>query len=136
MWQLVTSIETKEQGIIILLESQKGNSKAEKAVSDLTDAELYTEDGLDLLLLKLDLVFQSETIDEAYNIYTKFITFTRSHKMNMNEYIIENEHLNLKMNKNKMKLPDAVLTFKLLDGARITSEEQKLALAMSGEQMK
>ena len=30
MWQLVTSIEKKEQGIIVLLESLEGNSKAEK----------------------------------------------------------------------------------------------------------
>ena len=37
------------------------------------------------------------------------------------------------MNGRKMKLPDAALTFKLLDGARITSEERKLALAMSVE---
>ena len=102
-------------------------------MSDLSAAELNTEDGLDLLLSKLDLVFQSKTIDEAYDIYTKFITFTRSDEMNMNEYILEYEHLNLKMNEHKMKLPDAVFTFKLLDGARITSEERKLALTMSGE---
>ena len=30
MWQLVTSIEKKEQGIIVLLEFLEGNSKAEK----------------------------------------------------------------------------------------------------------
>ena len=30
-----------------------------------------------------------------------------------------------------MKLPDAVLTFKLLDGAQVTDDEQKLALTMS-----
>ena len=102
-------------------------------MSDLTAAELNTRDGLDLLLSKLDLVFQSETINEAYNIYTKFITFTRSDKMDMNEYILEYEHLNLKMAEHKMKLPDAVLTFKILDDARITSEEWKLALTMSGE---
>ena len=129
MWQLVTSIEKKEQGIIVLVESVEGNCKAEKAVSDLTAAE----DGLGLLLSKLDLVFQSKTIDEAYDIHTEFITFIRFDEMNMNEYILEYEHLNLRMNEHKMKLPDAFLTFKLLDGARITSEEQKLVLTMSGE---
>ena len=44
MWQLVTCIEKKEQGIIVLLESLEGNSKAEKAVPDLTAAEVNTEE--------------------------------------------------------------------------------------------
>ena len=30
-----------------------------------------------------------------------------------------------------MKLPDAILTFKLLDGAQVTDNERKLALTMS-----
>ena len=36
MWKHVTSIEAKEQGIVVLLDSLDGNAKAEKAVSELT----------------------------------------------------------------------------------------------------
>ena len=49
MWKLVTSVEAKEQGIVVLLDSLDGNAKAEKAVSELTAAELNVENGLNLL---------------------------------------------------------------------------------------
>ena len=68
MWKLLTSIQAKEPGIVRLLESIDGNAKTKKAVSELTAAELNVENGLNLLLEKLDKVFQEETIDEAYKL--------------------------------------------------------------------
>ena len=53
--------------------------------------------------------------------------------MSINEYIIEFEHLNNKMIQHQMKLRSTVLTFKLLDGADITSEERKLALTLCSD---
>ena len=52
----------------------------------------------------------------------------------MTDYIIlEYEHLYHKMMEHEMKLPDAVLTFKLLDGANITDDERKLALTVCND---
>ena len=34
MWELITSVPKKEQGIIVLLDALEGNVKAEKAVAD------------------------------------------------------------------------------------------------------
>ena len=48
---------------------------------------------MNTLLSKLDKVFWSETIDEAYNIYSCFINFNRHDDTDMNNYIIEYEHL-------------------------------------------
>ena len=133
MWKLLTSIQAKEPGIVRLLESIDGNAKTKKAVSELTAAELNVENGLNLLLEKLDKVFQEETIDEAYNIYSSFINLSKCEDMSINEYIIESEHLNKKMIQNQMKLPNIVLTFKLFHGPNITSEERKLALTLCSD---
>ena len=59
MWKLVTSIEKKEQAIVVLLDSLEGHSKAEKAVSDLTAATLHTDDGMDILIREHGLVVKS-----------------------------------------------------------------------------
>ena len=128
MWQLVTSVEKNQQAIIIFLESLEGNTKAEKAVSDLSATELNTDQGKNLLFEKLDKVFQKETIDEAYSTYWAFISFNRTDQMNMSDYVLEYEHLYQKMINHDMKLPDAILTFKLLDGTQVTDDERKLAL--------
>ena len=60
--------------------------------------------------------------------------------MNMNDYNLSYEYLYQKMIQHDMKLPVVVLTFKLLDGARVTDDERKLTLTISNnfnfEQMK
>ena len=77
MWKLVTSVEAKEEGVVVFLDSLDGNAEAEKAVSELTAVELNVENGLNLLLEKLDKVFQEEIIDEAYNVYSSFINLSK-----------------------------------------------------------
>ena len=114
---------SKRAGIVVLLDSLDGNAKAEKAVSELTVAELNVENGLNLLLKKLDKVFQDDNIDEVSNVYSSFTNLSKREDMSINEYIIEFEHLNNKMIPRQMKLPNKVLTFKLLDGANITNQE-------------
>ena len=135
MWELVTSVPKNQQAIIVRLEALENNVKAEKAVDQITAAELNTDTGMNTLLSKLDKVFQSETIDEACNIYSCFINFSRHDDTDMNNYIIEYEHLYRRMEDFDMKLPDALLAFKLLDGANITEDDRKLALGL-GKEMK
>ena len=49
----------------------------------------------------------------------------------MSGYILEYEHLYQKMMQHDKELPDAILIFKLLDGAQGRDDERKLALTMS-----
>ena len=95
---------------------------------DLTATKLNTDRGKNLLFEKLDKVFQNETIDEAYSTYSAFISFNRTDQINMSDYILEYEYLYQKLIQHDMKLPDAILNFKLLDGAQVTDDERKLAL--------
>ena len=65
--------------------------EAEKAVDNLTAMELNADNGMETLLNKLDSVFQSEAIDEAYNVYSMFINFSHAENVEINEYILEYE---------------------------------------------
>ena len=51
----------------------------------------------------------------------------------MNDYILEFEHLNHKILEYDMKLPDTVLTFKLLDGAGFTEQQRQMASTVAGD---
>ena len=112
------------------MDSLEENAKAEKAVSDLTDTELADDEGINTLFAKLNLVFKDETVDEANRTYSNFISFNKKDDMSMTDYILVLENLYQKMMQYEMKLPDAVLTFKLLDSADITDDEHKLALTV------
>ena len=85
---------------------------------------------MNLLFEKLDKVFQIETIEKAYNMYSVFISFKRTDQMNMSDHILKYEQIYQKMIHHDMKLLDAILTFKLLDGGQVTDDEQKLPLTM------
>ena len=86
-----------------------------------------------ILFVKLHLVFKDETIDKAYSTYSNFISFNKNDDMSMTDYILEFEHLYRKVIEYEMKLPDAVLTFKLLDGANITDNKRKLVLTVCSD---
>ena len=133
MWKIVTTIDKKEQAIIVRLDSFDSHPKAEKAVSELTAAQLNVDYGMKVLEDKLDVVFKKEKIDESYDAYAKFISFQKKDDMSMTDYIMDFDHLNCKMIEYEMKLPDAVLTFKLLDGAKLKEDERKLALTLGSD---
>ena len=126
MWKM----SKEQQAIIVLLEALAGNAKAEKAVSELTATDINNENGLKPFIEKLDKVFESDKIDEAYLVYSRFINFHKSDEMSMADCIIEFKHLYHKITNHEMPLPNAVLTFKLLDGAKLDEDEIKLALAL------
>ena len=133
MWTLVCGVEKKEQGIIVLLQSLCNNKKAEKTVSNLTATELRNDNGLNLLLTKLDRAFQSEDIDDAYNTYLKFSYMKSQSDTSMNNYVIEFENLYHSMENQNMKLPDKVLAFKLLDGASVSENQRQMCLTLAND---
>ena len=133
MWEIVTSVDKKERAIIVLLDALEGNVKAKKAVQDLRVEELNTTDGMNTLLNILDVVFKIENVDEAYNAYSKFITFQKHSEMKMTDYIVEYEHLYCAMIEHDMQLPDNFQAFKLLDGANSSEDDRKLVLALAND---
>ena len=57
----------------------------------------------------------------------------KSPHISMNDYIIEFEHRYFKTVQYDMKLPDIVLAFKLLDGARLTDDQRQLVLTLGSD---
>lgn len=67
-WKTKLEMKTLISGIY-KKEQLCNNKKALKAVSNLTPVELHRENGLNLLLGKLYIAFQSDFIEDSYNIY-------------------------------------------------------------------
>lgn len=137
LWTIVTGVVKLEQAIMVVLNSfdgpirSEGQIKAEKVADEMKEDELHCELGLTNLLANLDKVFLSESTDEAYIIYTKFIQFCKSDSMSTLDYIIEFDHLNNKMIEHEIQLPEKVLTFKLLDGAMLEETQRQMALTFT-----
>ena len=99
-------------------------------MSELTANDVNDENGMKVLIEKLDKVLESDKINEAYLVYSRFTNFQKSDEMSMTDYLTEFEHLYHKMTNHEMPLPNTVLTFKLLDGAKLSEDERKLRLIL------
>ena len=57
MWQIVTSLEKKEQGVMVHLVAFDDDKTASRAVSKIKCSDLHADDGMDKLLAALDEVY-------------------------------------------------------------------------------
>ena len=105
---------------VVLLDSLEGTAKAEKELADIK-AEERNNNNNDVKIItdELDQIFLEESADECYRVYSNFINYKKSKEITISEYVLEFEHLYKNLIEYGMKLPDPVLTFKLLDGANI-----------------
>lgn len=125
MWRLVTDLKESKQALAIALSL---TGKARDTALEIKADDLNQDEGVTTLLKKLDLVFQKDTIDSAYEAYTKFEQFRQSENMSMGDYVAQFELLHTKTSKHDMSLPDAVLAFKLLDKTLLSERDRQLAL--------
>lgn len=126
IWRLVTDLAPEKQALAVTL-SLSGKAR-EAAVSVKAD-DLNKEDGISTLLSKLDTIFKRDTIDCAYEAYTNFENFKKTDQSkSMSDFILEFDQKYQKTKSFDMALPDAVLAFKLLESANLSTQERQLAL--------
>ena len=99
-------------------------------MSEITAIDVNNKNGMKLLIEKLDKVLERNKINEAYLVYSIFINVHMSDEISMTDYIIDFEHLYHKMTNHEIPLQNTVLTIKLLDGAKLSEDERKLALTL------
>ena len=126
VWRRMTSVEKKRQALAVVLSSLEGRAK-ETALSIELDT-LDHDDGMNKLLEALDGLFKKNAVDAAYEAYSKFDTLKKEDGMSMTEYILEYEQRYKQCQKSEMTLPDAVLSFKLLDTCGLNKTERQMVL--------
>ena len=76
--------------------------------------DLNKDDGLDVLLNKMKLLYVKDINALAFMAYDKFENFRRSDDMNIVDYLNEFERLNNQIKHFEMELSKGVLTYKVL----------------------
>ena len=76
--------------------------------------DLNKDDGLDVLLNKMKLLYVKDINALAFMAYDKFENFRRSDDMNIVDYLNEFERLNNQIKHFEMELSKVVLTYKVL----------------------
>lgn len=73
MSSLVCGVDKKNKELLFYCNGYQIMKKAEKALSNLSIVEIFTENGLRLLLEKLDVAFSSDDGGDGYNIFFNLV---------------------------------------------------------------
>lgn len=130
VWKLVTDLDANKHALAVSL-SLKGNAR--DVAMEITAADLAKETGMETLIASLDKVFKRDDKDKAYEAYKNFDSYHKPDEMSMSDYIMEFDKRYNKAKKYEMTLPDAVLAFKLLDNAGLSTKDKQLALTASSD---
>lgn len=130
IWTRVTELNKKKQALAVALGLE---GRARESAMEIPAENLDSEDGMAVLLAKLDGVFLKEEKDRAYETYSHFDGIKKDSSISMTDYIIDFEQRYNRMKRYNMTLPDAVLAFKLLDTACLDEKNRQLALTACTE---
>ena len=132
LWQLITGVEKKKQGPLIILSSFNDNPRAKRAVESLKIEEVNNDDGVKAITDRLTQVFVGEQYENLFHKWTEVRDFKRNetHK-SMVDYILEFESKYAALSEidNTIQFCDIGQAMNLLNGANITEDERKMVLA-------
>lgn len=127
LWNEFTPLPEKRRATAFLLEL--GEGKVKSHVRALGKENLMKDDGLALVIAKLDKIYKEDSSHETYRAYCKFEKYERPHDMNLQSYISEFEKMHADLTKYSINLPEEVLAYRLLNSANLPQEKVDLALA-------
>ena len=126
VWKLVSKAEKKEEGPLVyrVLTGEPKNK-----INELTSAQIGSDTGLQLILDKLDELYELDKNQKICHILEAFEKFKRLPSMPMSVFLIEFEKRKAQLENNACKYPDAVLAYKLLVASNISPEQERLCKA-------
>ena len=129
-WQVVTDIPKEKQGIAVALTLPEGDPSRirEKVFDECSLTTLKTETGLDTLIAYLDKKLGKDDLEDSWEKFERFEDYKRLDAESITEYISNFDQRYQRVEKMDMKLPSAILAFKLLRRANISREEKLLVM--------
>ncbi|KAK3872293.1 hypothetical protein Pcinc_022626 [Petrolisthes cinctipes] len=126
IWSKITDLSKKKQALAIHLSL---DGRARVATSEIEVRDLKADNGVEVLLGKLDGLF---LVDEGRRQFTAFqdlYNLRRQGDGNVREFVAEFEHTYFKFTKQGMTLPDSALAFMLLASCNLSDNEQQLVMS-------
>ena len=127
LWQSVTEAYADTHGPLIILRLDDDTQDA--VVEALGDTDLNVETGADLVIEKLDTIFEKDKTLSKYEIYEAFESFKRPSGMSVSDYLNEFERRLNKTKAIKMELSNDILAYRLLKSANLPQSTEHLIKA-------
>ena len=126
VWKLMKTCSAQDQGPFVF-RSLKGRAKI--AANELTVTEIGSENGLDLILGKLDKLYLTEKNQRICSVLEQFESFRRSPSMTVASFVLDFERLHNSVKGYEITYPDGVLAYRLMKAANMSKEHEQLLRA-------
>jgi hypothetical protein len=126
LWEMATTIEKKKRAPTVFLSL---TGKAREAMLELDPSLLNADDGMKVLIGKLDTLFQEDKNQAALMAYDKFEQYMRPDDLSVKEYLVEFKRLTIKLKDYNITLPEPVLAYRALRSANLSVENERLIRA-------
>lgn len=126
MWTELTDIDKKKQALAIHLTL---TGQAKEVANQVLTEDKKKENGVKILLDKLDEAFMKEPERRKFMAYQSFEECVRKDNMSICEFMREFDMKYYKMKEKGMELPDEVLAFRLVKNCELSDVQREQVMA-------
>ena len=126
IWCELTDLDVKKRALAIHLSL---TGRARIASSELEVSDLKKDNGVNILLAKLDGIFLAEKGRRQFAVFHDLYNLRRKEEVNINDFVTEFEHAYFKFGREDMTLPDAVKAFMLLSACNLGDSDVQLVMS-------
>ena len=130
IWSKLTDLKVNKQALAIHLTL---TGKARLATSEIKAEDLNKDDGVALVLKKLDELFLKDTGRRQFMAFKEIYGLRRAANQSVAEFIPLFEHSYYKFKQESMSLPDPVVAFMLLASCQLSDSELRLVMSAINE---
>ena len=123
LWQICSRLSKNQQAPALALSLQ---GKAKEAALELDVSELNSDGGITLILEKLDELYKKDENQLIYVSLKNYEQHIRQKDQTIDDYINEFERRYNKLKNYGIIYPDTAVAYRLLEGANLTKESNKL----------
>ena len=125
IWARVTDVPKEKQALVVHLSL---SGRARNVSSQIPVSDLESDDGLKVLLEKLDNLFLPDKGRRQFMAFNELYNMRRSPDMRVIDFVSEFEHLYFKFGVEGMTLPDSVVAYMLLASCKLNENDVHLVM--------
>ena len=126
LWTQLTTLDKNKQGPALVLSL---DGKSQDAALEIESEQIAQDDGVKIIIKRLDKIYEKDKLTEKYNAIEKFETYRRPKGTSIRDFLTEFDKRFHKTQSYKTTMSDDLLAYRLLKAASLDSTHEKLIKA-------
>ena len=126
IWTNFIDLEPEREGPALVVSL---SGKALEAILELDDKDISSQDGVKLIVEKLNILYKKDELHEKFQDLENFESYRRASDTDIQQFLIEFDQRYHKLKRHQTTISEDRLGFKLLKAANLSSHHEQLLKA-------